>query len=239
MTPEEMQARITANLKAIQDAQTASKAIVGDTATKAKKAEDAGDGEDMKGAKKDAYEKGQGLAVKAHKAVKAMHEHAMGNENVAEEHKDACAKAMKSVGAACKAWGGPAADEAEATDSKQEGGEKGAYGEAMKTIGKLEARLDMMEKGAYGPRAAGAGAAVATAVKGAAVDGANEGFKMPSKAEMDKMSPEDRQELAMKSLQIDKALPIAADAFKFTGNEVLKAQRSLAEQELSPAAAGR
>lgn len=235
MTPEELQARITKNLELIQAAQTAAKAVVDDPAAKA--ASD--DNEEMKGAKGDAYEKGQGLAVKAHKAVKAMNDHAIGNENVEAGHKSACAKAMTSMAGACKAWGGPAAEEAEATDSKQEGGEKALYGEAMKALGAMQAKLDMIEKGTYQPRSAGAGAAVATAVKGASAEGAAEAFKMPSKAEMEKMSAEDRKELAMKSLQIDKAMPIAADAFKHIGNEVLKAQRALAESEVSPAALAR
>jgi len=235
MTPEEMQARIAANLKSIQDAQAAAKTVVGDSAKKA--ADD--DKDEMKGAKGDAYEKGQGLAIKAHKAVKAMHEHAMGNENVEKSHKEACAKALTAMGGACKAWGGPAAEEAEATDSKQEGGEKALYGEAMKALGAMQAKLDMIEKGAYQPRGAGAGAAVATAVKGAAADGEAEAFKMPSKAEMAKLSDDERKELALKSLAIDKALPMAADAFKFTGNEVLKAQRALAESEIPAAALAR
>ena len=72
------------------------------------------------------------------------------------------------------------------------------------------------------------GADAPTAQKGASAGG-GEPFKMPSKAELEKMTDEQRNELALKSVHIDHSIPIPADQFDRTGNEVLMAARKLAE----------
>ncbi len=224
-TLEEIRARMQANLKLIQDASKAAKPD--------DKKED--DKEGAAKAKKDAYAKGQDLAVKAHKAVQAMHDHADKSEHVEKAHKDVCASAMKAMKDACKGWGGSAADEAESVDSRQEGGEKAAYGEAMKALGAAQAKLDAAEKLTMlslvkggGAGAGLPGADAPTAQKGASAGG-GEPFKMPSKAELEKMTDEQRNELALKSVHIDHSIPIPADQFDRTGNEVLMAARKLAE----------
>ena len=228
-TPEEIRARLLANIEAMKSA-----AAVIDPAAKAAKAKEKDDEEGEKeGAVKDALSKGQGLAVKAHKAVKAMHEHAEGNEHVEKGHKEACAKAMKAMGSCAKAWGGPAAEEAESVDAKQEGGEKSlAYGEAMKAIGAMQQQIKMLEAGTYSPRGAGAGAVMQVAKGGQIAEGAQPAAKgfMPSNAELAKMSADERKELALKSLRITRSIPIPADQFKHTGTEVLHAARQMAEQ---------
>ncbi len=174
--------------------------------------------EEPKDDHKAAFGKAADLATKAHKAVGDLNEHlqgmakdkAPGASGLAEDG-EKVHKSMKALHGDCHKAAGM---EPKASEGDGES-EKTAFGDAMKAIGMLTAKIESLEKAAYQPRAAGPG--VVTATKGAALEGV-----VAHKAIGD-MSEDERDEARKAALARSKQMPIAADEFAKMGQDSLRA----------------
>lgn len=195
-----------------------------------------------------AYKTAAGHAAKAHKALADLHEHLSGMAkdkhegagDMAESAKD-CAKSCKALSGKVHKAAGESMDDAGGDDK----GEKALLGDALKaltaateTISKQGKAIEELERRAYQPQSAGAGArptAVAAKGLGVVVQGAQEAHLDPSK-----MTDEEKDAARKSVYARTSQLRVPYDRFVNTPPEVLRAADNvlkLAEAESARAAA--
>lgn len=226
MTPEELRANIESNLKLMGAAAKAARA------EESKEEADKKEEEDKKGAEKKAehakaHEKGAELADKAHKAVGALRDHVQASENdeaFSDEHKGLVDKAHKAMRSAHKALAGSEPKESDAKDEDAEDaedGDKAMLATALKSIGSLTEKIKGLEQKVLAPRGAGAGAEGIQFEKGS---------EPTAKKSISELTDSEREVAIKAALGRSHAMPIPANTFDRTGNEVLKAIDALAQK---------
>lgn len=174
---------------------------------------------------KEAYGKAAGLADKAHKAAGALHEHMSGMADAEHEGaagmRDTAKEAHKTLGGLSEK-----AHKAAGMEMPKESEAEKAFGfgaEAMKALGEMQAKLDLLERTAYQPRAAGAGAGL-TVAKGETTHNT----ELARKAVGDMTASE--RDLARKAA-FSRAMqvPIAADRFAGVSMDTLRAADEVLE----------